>query len=97
MGQFRAAGVAFTTLLNGFPESQKADEYKLMVIRSYYKFAEMSVDEKKIERYENVIEECRQFTDRFPESKLKKEADSFLELSQTNIKNIRNEQVKTAA
>ena len=47
MGQFRAAGVAFTALLNEYPESAKADEYKLMIIKSYYQFAEMSMEEKK--------------------------------------------------
>ena len=97
MGQYRAAGVTYTTLLNSFPESQRADEYQLMVIRSYFKFAEMSIDEKKAERFEEVIRECREFTARFPESALRKEADSYLELSQTNIKNLRNEQAKTAA
>lgn len=97
LGQFRAAGVAFATLLNTYPESIKGDEYKLMIIKSYYRFAEMSVEEKKIERFEQVINECNEFTDRFPESKLKKQADEFLNLSQTNIKNLNNEQIKTAA
>jgi outer membrane protein assembly factor BamD len=97
IGQFRAAGVAFATLLNGYPESMKADEYKLMIIKSYYRFAEMSVEEKKTERFEQVINECNDFTDRFPESKLKKEADNFLNLSQNNIKNLSNEQIKTPA
>lgn len=97
MGQFRASGVSFTTLLNAYPESILADEYKLMIIRSYYRFAELSVEAKKIERFEQVITECNEFTDRFPDSKLKKEAESFLNLSQTNIKNLSNEQVKTSA
>ncbi len=97
VGQFRAAGVAFSTLLNAYPESIKGDEYKLMIIKSYYRFAEMSIEEKKIERYEQVINECNEFTDRFPESKLKKEADEFLNLSQTNIKQLSNEQIKTSA
>jgi len=97
MGQFRAAGVAFTALLNSFPESDKADKYKLMVIRSYYRFAEMSVEEKKPERYEQVIAECNEFLDRFPESEWKKEVEDFLTLSQTNIKNLTNEQIKTPA
>ncbi|HEV7782109.1 MAG TPA: outer membrane protein assembly factor BamD [Chitinophagaceae bacterium] len=97
MGQFRAAGVAFTTLLNGYPESMKGDEYKLMIIKSYYRFAEMSIEEKKVERFEQVISECNEFTDRFPESKFRKEAEEFLNLSQTNIKNLNNEQVKTSA
>ncbi len=98
MGQYRAAGVAFTALLNSYPESLKADEYKLMVIRSYFRFAEMSIEEKKVERYEQVITEVNEFNDRFPESKLKKEVDEFLELSQSQIKILStNEQVKTSA
>jgi outer membrane protein assembly factor BamD len=95
--QYRAAGVAFTTLLDTYPESMKGDEYKLWTIKSYYRYAEMSVEEKKTERYEQVINECHEFTDRFPDSKLKKEATDFLNLSQTNIKNLSNEQVKTPA
>jgi outer membrane protein assembly factor BamD len=87
IGQFRAAGVAFSTLLNTYPESAKGDEYKLMIIKAYYKFAEMSVEEKKVERYTQVVNECNEFTDRFPDSKLKKEAQDYLTLSQTNIKN----------
>jgi len=86
MGQYRAAGVAFATLLNEYPESLKADEYKLMVIKSYYKYAELSIEEKKYERYEKVIDECEDFADRFPESKFRKEADQYLNLSKTIIK-----------
>lgn len=89
--QYRAAGVAFTGVLNDYPESPKADEYKLMIIKSYFRFAEMSVDEKKRERFEQVVTECNDFTDRFSESKLKKEADRYLALSQTNIKTLNNE------
>ncbi len=97
LGQFRAAAVAYATLLNAYPESIKGDEYKLMIIKSYYRFAELSVEEKKVERFEQVITECNEFTDRFPDSKLKKEAEQFLNLSQTNIKQLNNEQIKTAA
>jgi outer membrane protein assembly factor BamD len=97
LGQFRAAGVAYTALLNTFSESMKADEYKLMIIKSYYRFAELSIEEKKVERYEQVINECNEFTDRFPDSRLKKEAEEFLNLSQINIKKLNNEQIKTPA
>jgi len=97
MGQFRAAGVAFEALLNSYPESAKADEYKLMIIRSYYRYAQMSVEEKKAERFEQVITECNEFIDRFPDSKLKKDVDEYLNLSEKNIKNSTNEQIKTAA
>ena len=71
MGQFRAAAVSYTTLLNAYPESARGDEYKLMIIKSYFRFAELSVEEKKVERFEQVITECNEFADRFPDSKLK--------------------------
>ncbi len=96
LGQFRAAGVAFTSLLSNFPESEKGDEYKLMVIKSYFKFAELSVEDKKAERFEQVVAECNDFIDRFPESKLVKEAEHYISLSQNNIKNLNNEQTKTS-
>jgi len=87
LGQFRAAGVTYTTLLNDYPESKKADEYKIMIIKSYFRYAEMSVEEKKMDRFEQVINECNEFMDRFPGSRFRKEADTFLHQSQTNIKN----------
>ncbi len=97
IGHFRAAGVAFTTLLDTYPETERGDEYKLMVIKSYFRFAELSIEDKKAERFEQVITECQDFSDRFPDSKLKKEAEQYLNLSQTNIKNLSNEQAKTPA
>lgn len=97
VGQFRAAGVAFSSLLNAYPESLRADEYKLMVIKSYFRFAEMSIEEKKVERFEQVVAECFEFVDRYPDSKLKKDVDDFLNQSQKNIKILTNEQTKTSA
>lgn len=95
IGQFRAAAVSFNTLLTVYPDSQQSDEYKLMSIKAYYRFAELSIEEKKTERFEKVIEECNDFTDRFPQSQLSKEVEHFLILSQNNLKNKSNEPSKT--
>ena len=97
LGQFRAAAVAFAEVLNNYPESNKSDEYKFMSIKSYYRYAELSVEDKKQERFEKVVDECNDFADRFPESKLSKDVEHYLNLSQTNIKNLSNEQTKTSA
>ena len=95
MGQFRAAAVAFNTLLNDYPDTKTGDLYKMMSIRSYYRFAELSVEEKKSERFEKVIEEANEFLDRFPQSSLAKEAENFLNLSKNNLNKYTNEPVKT--
>jgi outer membrane protein assembly factor BamD len=94
LGQFRAAAVAFGTILNNYPESAKSDEYKMMVIRSYFRFAELSVEDKKLERFEKVVEECNDFIDRFPQSPFAKEVEQFLTQSQNNLKTYTNEPVK---
>ena len=88
LGQFRASALAYNTLINNFPDSPKADEYKLMIIKSFYKFAANSIEERQPERYEKVITEVQDFQDRYPESKLLKEAERYLTLSQNNIKEL---------
>ena len=97
MGQYRAAALAFTNLTNNYPESAKGEEYKLKTVKAYYKFAKLSISDKQIERYEKVTEEYQDFVDRFPDSKLVKEAESFSNLSQNNIKAIKYEQTQTSA
>ena len=56
----------------------------------------MSVKEKQEERYARVVKEVEDFQDRFPESKLLKEAERFLTLSQNNLKSLNNEQTSQA-
>ncbi len=97
VGQFRAAALAYTTLINNYPDSPKGDEYKLMAIKAFFRFAAMSIDEKQEERYNKVIIEVEDFQDRFPESKLLKEAERYLTLSKNNIKSLNNEQTSQAA
>ena len=97
IGQFRAAAVAYNTLLNQYPDTHKAEEYKLMAIKSYFRFAELSVEDKKAERFEKVIEEANDFMDRFPQSQLGKEVQQFVTQSQNNLKIYTNEPAKTSA
>jgi outer membrane protein assembly factor BamD len=82
-------------MLNEFAESDRAADYKLMAIKSYFRFAELSVEDKKAERFEKVLEEAADFMDRFPDSPLSKEVQDFVNKSQNNLKIYSNEPVKT--
>ena len=95
VGQFRAAALAYGGILNNYPESKMGDRYKLNAIKSYYKFAKLSILEKQSERFEKVVSEFQDFVDRFPESALLDEARELSNLSKNNIKEIQNEQIKT--
>ena len=92
LSEYRAAAISFGTLLNNYPESTSGEMYKLMVVKSYYRFAKMSVIEKQEERYEKVINEYQDFAERYPDSKLLVEAEVYNNLSLNQIKAIKNEQ-----
>jgi len=95
--KFRAAAIAFDALLNKYPESESGEDYKLMVVKSYYRFAKISILDKQIERFEKVATEYQDFVDRYPESKKLKEAEEYVTLSNNKINEIKNEQTASSA
>lgn len=77
LGYFKAAAIAYATLLDNFPDTQRGDEYKYMVVKSYYEYAGLSVEEKQAERFDKVVSESIDFSDRFPESKFTKAVETY--------------------
>lgn len=77
LGFYKAAAIAFSNVSDNFPDSKKSDEYKLLMIKSYFKYAEMSYEDKQKERYEKVLAECDEFSDRFNESKFLDEVNKY--------------------
>lgn len=89
LGFYKAAAIAFGNVSDNFPDSKKADEYKMLVIKSYYKYAEMSYEEKQKERYEKVLNECADFSERFNNSKYLVDVAKFKTLSTNYLKNLK--------
>lgn len=87
----KAASLTFNTLINSYPESEKSDEYKLYVIKSDYEYAVLSMEEKKEARLQQVVSDCNDFNDRFPESKLKKQVQGYLDLATNTLKTYHHE------
>ncbi|HVM88205.1 MAG TPA: outer membrane protein assembly factor BamD [Puia sp.] len=97
LGQYKAAGIVFNILMNTYPDSEKSDQYKLYVIKSDFEYARMSIEDKKEDRFGQVVTDCNDFLDRFPDSKLTTEVKDYLNTTQNNIKSLKNEQVKKAS
>ena len=95
--RYRAAALAFANLLNRYPESPKGEEYKVMTVKAYYKFAQMSYRDKQLERYDKVVKEFEDFSERYPLSKFLKEIEEYNNLSKIQIKEIQNEQITSSA
>ncbi len=96
LGYYKAAAIAFSNVSDNFPDSKKSDEYKYQTIRSYYKYAQMSYEEKQKERYEKVISECGDFADRFNDSKYLDDVNKYKTQSNNFLNNLKHEQAKKA-
>ena len=89
LGFYKAAAIAFANVSDNFPDSKKADEYKLLTIKAYYKYAEMSYEEKQKERFEKVLTECYDFGDRFNDSKYLEEVNKYKSQTNNSLKTLK--------
>jgi outer membrane protein assembly factor BamD len=96
LAYYKAAAIAFSALIDNYPDSDRTEEYKLMVIKAYFMYANNSIEDRQGERYDKVVSECQDFLDRFPESKQVKTVEYYKTQSLNNI-NQKNEQTKKTA
>jgi outer membrane protein assembly factor BamD len=97
LGFYKSAGTAFSVLIDDFPDSESSDMYALNSIRSYFKYAEMSVVDKQEERFEKVVRDANDFEQRFPQSKLLSDVNEYKTQAEDNLKKFQtqnNEQTK---
>ncbi|MDE7374229.1 MAG: outer membrane protein assembly factor BamD [Odoribacter sp.] len=66
---YKAATISLQNCLKDFPGSKYREEVMYMLFVSKYEMAVNSVEEKKLERYNNALEEYYYFVDEYPESK----------------------------
>jgi outer membrane protein assembly factor BamD len=92
--QYRAATVAYKSVMRNYPESPDEDLYQFMIMKSFFKFAKQSVPDKQEERYANAIAAYRELKESFASSKYIPEADKLFAVANENIKKLRDEQHK---
>ncbi len=74
---YRAAVISLTNSLKEYPGSKYREELMFYLLKSKYLLGVNSVEEKKRDRLNNVIDEYYTFVDEFPKSKYRKEADKY--------------------
>lgn len=91
IGQYKAAGIAYKSVIQAYPESPNSDYYQYMVIRSFYNYAKQSITEKQEERFANAANAYVELKENFPNSSYLPEAQKYYTQSNDNIKKLRNE------
>ena len=80
MGQpddYRAAVIAFESMLRQYPDTRYAEEIEFLILKSQYLFAQNSMPYRQEARFNEAIDYYQSFIESYPESKFKKEADDL--------------------
>ena len=66
---YKAAVTAFNNLLERYPAIDNRKKVEYLIVESRYKVAQKSVQSKKEERLRKTLQACREFLQRYPQSK----------------------------
>jgi len=91
IGQYKAATVAYKSLLENYPDSKSLDLYHFMIMKSFYKYASASVLAKQEERFSEAVSAYKELESITPKSSYLSEAEKYYTSAQNNIKKLRNE------
>lgn len=91
ISQYKAAGIAFQSVLQNYPESASADFYEYMIVKSLFNYAKASVASKQEERYANAISAYNELKENHSQSKYVDEAEKYYLQANSQIEKLRNE------
>ena len=87
MRYYKASMVSFTNFRNNYPDSRYVEEAYYLTIVAGYKLALQSIYSKQNDRYIEVVENYKDFLDRYPQSPYLVEAEKLYADSLSKIKN----------
>lgn len=76
--EYRAAITTWETVLQDFPDTEKRFEIYFQIIKASFEFADLSIKQRKWERFSDVIDYYRTFADRLKGSPYESEAKSLM-------------------
>ena len=75
---YEACIITAQNALKDYPYSKLCEKFSLLVMKSKFELAQQSVEEKKLERFQDAEDECYGFLNEYPDSKDKVTAERFI-------------------
>ena len=88
--QYQSAVRTFENLLRDYPDTDRAEEIRYLVVRAAYQLASNSFIERQRERYEEVLPRARLFLRRYPDSAYRNEVADMLEQSEKRLNQLQD-------
>lgn len=75
---YEACIITSQNALKDYPYTKLREKFALLVMKSKFELAQQSVEEKKLERFQDAEDECYGFINEYPDSKNKSMAEKFI-------------------
>lgn len=75
---YEACIITAENALKDYPYSSLREKFAVLVMKSKFELAEQSVEEKRLERYQDAEDECYGFINEYPDSKQRALAEKFI-------------------
>jgi outer membrane protein assembly factor BamD len=86
--KYKGAVTALKQFITDYPSTVYKEECLYLIVKSYYLYAEGSMEEKKLERYRASIESYVTFATAFPNSDVLKDAETYYEKSRRQVEKL---------
>jgi len=84
---YEACIITSQNALKDFPYTPIREEFAILIMKSKYELAQMSVEEKKLDRYQDAEDECYGFINQYPDSKERSTAEKYIKKCKEITKN----------
>ncbi|MEI7661364.1 MAG: outer membrane protein assembly factor BamD [Bacteroidota bacterium] len=85
MDDYAASIVGFNNIIKDFPDSPHKEEILFLLVKSFYKYAKESIEEKQKERHAGVVLAYNELLSQYPGSKYAAEAADLKERSKREL------------
>jgi outer membrane protein assembly factor BamD len=83
---YQSCVITAQNALKDYPYTQYREDLSILILKARYEMAIYSIDEKKVDRYRETVDEYYAFKNEFPESKYMKDANKIFEAANKIIK-----------
>ncbi len=84
---YESAVIVARNAIKDYPYSKYKEDLELLILKARYQEARESIDEKKPDRFREVIDEYYSYINNYPDTPNREEADNIFKIAQRYVKN----------
>lgn len=83
---YESAVIVAKNAVKDYPYSKYKEELELLILKARFQEAQQSIDERKADRYRDVIDEYYSFINNYPDSPNRDEAENIYNIARKHVK-----------